>query len=200
MTKSIVPIVHDCPLSQIDPTAPRLYGYETYFTMHDESMGKRVTEGEHSMPMTIYFAICHFSCPDIIFAELPRIPPKGFIMSVLVNAIIAGIFGVITYQTCLRITKQQIVAEIKAKIRQQTNKPVQAKQDASYLSTEGDVLVLAQSSWNNGMHSNIQSMASALNHSAFWVWNFVTIMAATEISFSNTRRSCVRIYGGISCV
>jgi hypothetical protein len=77
-------------------TAPQLHGYETYFTMHDESMGKQVTEGKYSMLMTIYFSICHFSCPDIIFLGLPKIPPNGFITCVLVNAIIAGIFGVIT--------------------------------------------------------------------------------------------------------
>jgi hypothetical protein len=58
LTKSIVPVVHDCPLLHIDPIALQLHGYETYFTMHNESMGKRVTEGEHSMPMTIYFTIC----------------------------------------------------------------------------------------------------------------------------------------------
>jgi hypothetical protein len=88
--------------------------------MHIKSRGKQVTEGEHSMPMTIYFAICHFSCPDIIFLELPRVLPNSFITCVLVNAIIAGIFGVITCQTCIHIMKQGIVSEIKEKIRQQT--------------------------------------------------------------------------------
>jgi hypothetical protein len=88
--------------------------------MLNKSMGKRVTEGEYSMPMMIYFASCHFSCPDIIFLELPRIPPNGFITCVLVNAIIAGIFGIINFQTCIRIMKQGLVAEIKEKIRQQT--------------------------------------------------------------------------------
>ncbi len=68
------------------------------------------------MPMTIYFAICHFSCPDSIFLKLPRIPPNGFITYVLVNAIIAGIFDVITCQTCICIMKQGLVAEIKEKI------------------------------------------------------------------------------------
>jgi hypothetical protein len=85
--------------------------------MHNKSMGKWVTEGEHSMPMTIYFAICHFSCPDITFLELPRIPPNSFITCVLVNAIIAGIFGIMTCQTCILIMKQGLVAEIKEKIR-----------------------------------------------------------------------------------
>ena len=80
-------------------------------------MGKRVTEGEYSMPMMIYFASCHFSCPDIIFLELPRIPPNGFITCVLVNAIIAGIFGIINFQTCIRIMKQGLVAEIKEEIK-----------------------------------------------------------------------------------
>jgi hypothetical protein len=79
-------------------------------------MGKRATEGEHSMPMTIHFAICQFSCPDIVFLKLPRKPPNGLITSALVNVIITGIFGVITFQTCIRITKLLLVSEIKAMI------------------------------------------------------------------------------------
>jgi hypothetical protein len=161
-TKSIGPIVHDCPHSHIDSAALRLHGYETYFTLHNESLGKQVTEGEHIMPMTIYFAICHFSCPDIIFLELPRTLSNGFITSLLVNAIIVGIFGIITCQTCIRITKQILVAEIKAMIRRKTNRLIQTKSDSSYLPTNGDKLALDQFSWNDGMRSIIQSMASAL--------------------------------------
>jgi hypothetical protein len=86
------------------------------------------------------------------------------------------------------------VAEIKAKIRQLIDRPIRAKPDASHLPTDGNAFALAQSSWNDGLHNNIQSMASALNHSAFWVWNFATIMAATEISILNARRSCARFY------
>ena len=29
------------------------------------------------MPMTLYFAICKFSCPNIVFSALPRMLPKG---------------------------------------------------------------------------------------------------------------------------
>ncbi len=82
-TQSMSPIVHDCRMSYIDPSAPRLYGYESHFMMHSESMGKQVTASEHSMPMTIYFAICQFSCPDIVFCELPQMPPKGIITHTL---------------------------------------------------------------------------------------------------------------------
>ncbi len=69
-TQSITPIIHDCRFSYIDPYAPRLHGYQTLFTLHSDSMGKQVTDGEHSMPMMIYFAICHFSCPDIVFVDI----------------------------------------------------------------------------------------------------------------------------------
>jgi hypothetical protein len=113
-TKSMFPIIHDCRMSNIDPSAPRLYGYESYFTMHSESMGKQVTASEHSMPMTIYFAICQFSCPDIVFCELPRMPPKGIITHVLLSTLITGIFGIITLRTCVSLTKQKLVAEIRA--------------------------------------------------------------------------------------
>jgi hypothetical protein len=101
IAKSSVPIVHDCPILHFDLTAPQLHGYETYFTMHSESIGKRVTESENSMPMTLYFAICQFSCLDFVFSELPRMPTKGFITYVLVNTLITGIFGIITFLTCI---------------------------------------------------------------------------------------------------
>jgi hypothetical protein len=66
-TRSIASTVHDCPTSHINFAAPQLYGYQSYFTLNDDSMGKRGTEGEHSIPMTLYFAICNFACPDIVF-------------------------------------------------------------------------------------------------------------------------------------
>jgi len=95
-TQSMVPIVHDCRISYINPTAPRLHGYQTYFMLNSESMGKQVNDSEHSMPMTIYFAINHFSCPDIVFSELLRMPPKEILTHVLSSILITLIFGIIT--------------------------------------------------------------------------------------------------------
>jgi hypothetical protein len=40
-TKSVVSLVHDCPSLNIDSMAPQIHGYETYFTMNGESMGKQ---------------------------------------------------------------------------------------------------------------------------------------------------------------
>ncbi len=71
-TRSIAMTVHDCPISHINPNAPQLYGYQSYFTLNDNLMGKRGNEGEHSMPMTLYFAICNFLCPDIVFLWLTK--------------------------------------------------------------------------------------------------------------------------------
>jgi hypothetical protein len=140
--------------------------------------------------MTIYFALCHFSCPDITFLELPRILPNGFITCVLFNAIIAGIFGIIACQTCICIMKQGLVAEIKEKIRQQKVRLIEFEQNAS---TNDDMLALAQYSWNDGMHNIIKSMASILQQSPSWAWDFVTIMTTTEISISNARHSCAKL-------
>jgi hypothetical protein len=100
ITKSSVSILHDCPISYINPNAPRLHGYKMHYMANDEFSGKHVNKSEQSMPMTLYFAICHFSTPDIVFLELPRMPPKEFITSILVNFIITGIFGIITIKTC----------------------------------------------------------------------------------------------------
>jgi hypothetical protein len=91
--RSIASTVHNCSTSHINSAAPQLYGYQSYFTLNDDPMGKRGTEGEHSMPMTLYFAICNFSCPDIVFSALPRMPPKGVITAFIVRAIITMFFG-----------------------------------------------------------------------------------------------------------
>ena len=53
-------------------------------------------ESPHTMQMTIYFAICHFSCPDLVFKACPRQPPDGFIMNGLAMMIISVIFGLLT--------------------------------------------------------------------------------------------------------
>ncbi len=59
---------------------------------------------EHSMPMMIYFAICNFSCPDIVFSELPRMPPEGFITAFIVRIIITMFFGIIVLWTSIQLT------------------------------------------------------------------------------------------------
>jgi hypothetical protein len=102
-TRSIVSTVHDCPNSHIYLTAPQLHGYQSYFTLNDDPMGKRGHEGEQSMPMTLYFAICNFLCPDIVFLELPRIPPKGFITLFIIRAFITMFLGRIVLQTLIQL-------------------------------------------------------------------------------------------------
>jgi hypothetical protein len=59
-----------------------------HYMANNEFSGKHVNKSEQSMPMTLYFAICHFSSTDIVFLELPSMPPEGFITSILVNLII----------------------------------------------------------------------------------------------------------------
>ncbi len=75
---------------------------------------KHVNESKHSMPMTLYFTVCHFSSPNIVFLELPRMPPKGYISSILVKLIITGTCGIVTLQTCSRMWEQICVADMKA--------------------------------------------------------------------------------------
>jgi hypothetical protein len=71
--------------------------------MSGQFQKKHVNKSKHSMLMTLYFAVCHFSSPDIVFLELPRMPPKGCITSILVKLMIAGKFGIVTPQTCSRM-------------------------------------------------------------------------------------------------
>ena len=116
ITKSNVSVLHDCPILHITSDALQLHGCETYHTSQDNSFGKHVNKSENSMPMTLYFAVSHFSSPDIVFMELPRMPPKGYTTFILVKLIITGIFGIVTLQTCSCMWKQICVADIKALI------------------------------------------------------------------------------------
>ena len=50
--------------------------------------------------MTLFFAICEFSCPETVFTKLPRRPPDGFITLTFAMALIFSIFSVITICTC----------------------------------------------------------------------------------------------------
>jgi hypothetical protein len=96
---------------------------------NNESSGKQVNESKHSMPMMLYFAVCHFLTPDIVFWALPRMPPKGFITSTLVKFIIIEIFEIITTQSCYHMWKQLCVAEIQGLVRRFTDRPIQDSQE-----------------------------------------------------------------------
>jgi hypothetical protein len=73
VTRSITAIVHDCSMTCLNVVTPCLHGYETYATSNDSRFNKKhLDESPHTMQMTIYFAMCHFSCPDLLFKALPR--------------------------------------------------------------------------------------------------------------------------------
>jgi hypothetical protein len=99
-TISSVSVIHDCPMAIMSPIAPKIHGYQTYATCHDTSMEHEVMDSEMSMPMTLYFAINAFSCPEIVFSKLPRHPPKGFIISALAMTLTFSIFSVLTIPAC----------------------------------------------------------------------------------------------------
>jgi hypothetical protein len=87
-------------MAHISPTALKLHGYQTYATFHDMSMEHEVIDFDTSMPMTLHFAICEFSCPETLFLKLPQQPPNGFITSYLAMTLISTIFTVITIHSC----------------------------------------------------------------------------------------------------
>jgi hypothetical protein len=60
------------------------------------------------MPMTLYFAFCIFLCPDIVFLDLPRIPPKRLITSFIVSALIRMYYGRIVLQTSIQLMSLHI--------------------------------------------------------------------------------------------
>ncbi len=97
--KSTKVIVHDCTMTNIDRNAPHLYGYQTYTTSNDASfIGNCLDQSPHMMQMRLYFAICNFSCPDLVFKPLLGWPPDGFITKGFAISIVSMIFGIITFR------------------------------------------------------------------------------------------------------
>jgi hypothetical protein len=103
-TKSTTSMVYNCPITTIKSVAPSLYGYATYPTMNNASfMENHIDEMPQTMQMTLYFAMCHFSCPEKVFKMLPRRPPDGFIIEGLTVSIITAIYSIIIFQAWIRI-------------------------------------------------------------------------------------------------
>jgi hypothetical protein len=59
-----------------------------------------VIDSETSMQTTLHFAICKFSCPEIVFSKLPQCLPDRLITSFLAMTLISTIFPVITFHAC----------------------------------------------------------------------------------------------------
>jgi hypothetical protein len=91
-------------MTNIDHDAPRLYGYQTCTTSNDASfIGNHLDQSPHTMQMTLYFAICHFSCPDLVFKTIPHHLPGSFIMDGFAISIILVIFRIITIRAWIRL-------------------------------------------------------------------------------------------------
>jgi hypothetical protein len=104
ITRSTTALVYDCPMTNIDRDAPRLYGYQTYITSNDAYfIGNHMDQSPHTMQMTLYFAICHFSCPDLVFKTIPHHLPGSFIMDGFAISIILVIFRIITIRAWIRL-------------------------------------------------------------------------------------------------
>ena len=65
-------------------------------------MGHAVINSHSSIPMALYFAVCEFLCPEIVFESLPRRPPDGILTKFIVSAFIGFIFGTMTLRASLR--------------------------------------------------------------------------------------------------
>jgi len=104
VTRSITTVVHDCSMTSLSIVTPSLHGYKTYATSNDSRFNKRhLDESPHTMQMTLYFAICHFLCPDLVFKALPRRPPDGFITDGLALVTISLIFGLLVSRAWIRM-------------------------------------------------------------------------------------------------
>jgi hypothetical protein len=91
-------------MTNIDQDDPHLYGYQTYTTSNDASfIGNHLDQSPHMMQMISYFAIGHFSCPDLVFKTIPCHPPDGFITEGFAISIILVIFGNITLRAWIQL-------------------------------------------------------------------------------------------------
>ncbi len=104
-------------MAHINNAAPVLLECQMYATFYNTLMEDDIVKSEYSIPMTIHFAICNFSCPEIVFASLLRQPPDGIIMAFIILVFIGSIFSVMAIQTCFNISiyslRKFLVAEIK---------------------------------------------------------------------------------------
>jgi len=104
VTRSITTVVYDCSMTSLSIVTPSLHGYENYATSNDSRFNKRhLDESPQTMQMTLYFAICHFLCPDLVFKALPRRPPDGFITDGLAMVTISLIFGLLVSRAWIRM-------------------------------------------------------------------------------------------------
>ncbi len=104
VTRSTTTLVHDCTMTNIDCDALRLYEYQTYTTSNDASfIVIHLDQSSHTMQMTLYFAICHFSCPGLVFKTVPCCSPDGFITEGFAISIILVIFGIITLRAWIQL-------------------------------------------------------------------------------------------------
>ncbi len=144
--------VYDFPLAYIDSSAPVLSGYQTYATFHDTSMENAVLASKFSMPMTLYFAICEYSCPEIVFGFLPRRPPKGMFTSFIILSFIGFIFAAMTIRTCFRLSCYSLwnflMAEIKAAVRH-TDRSIDSG------TTKSHSIMVGNNLWQDGFCSFI---------------------------------------------
>jgi hypothetical protein len=67
------------------------------------------------MQMTIFFEICHFSCPVLVIKTLPLQPPDGFIMDGFTMSIISVNFGRLTLRAwvcLLQLSQQRFICQL----------------------------------------------------------------------------------------
>jgi hypothetical protein len=129
-------------------------------------MEQKVTESKHSMPMTLYFAICKYSCPEIVFSLLLKQPPDGIITVFIISALIGSIFSIMMIQTCINISiysvQEFLVAEIKATVWHIGRPIALATRDNHMNALDANV---DQYPWHYGFQCIIESMTSMLRQS-----------------------------------
>jgi hypothetical protein len=119
-------------------------------------------------------------------------PPKGIITHILLSTLITAIFGIITLRTCVSLTEQKLVAEIRA-VRW-TDRLIRSED--SHLPTN-DVMPIPHLSWNDGMRNYIKSIVSILRQSLNLGFHFVTSLAAGEMTFSIARKYLIYLWSEI---
>jgi hypothetical protein len=122
-------------------------------------MNDVVLDSDSSMPMTLYFAICEYSCPEIVFASLPRRPPDGMLTAFIISSFIGIIFTVMPVRSCFKLSSYSLrnflVAEIKAAVRY-TDRPIYSG------TTQNHTIMADNNLWHDGFRGFISSIVFLL--------------------------------------
>ena len=160
-----------CPNSKITPVAQKHHMYSMYSTTHATTMGFGNTDAFDgmAMEMTLYFAINNFSCPDILFHELPKKPPDGILTELFVVSAVAVIYLILTIKAYIHLLCRPSSRDVQGESKLPCD-PSDDEDDGAAASQIEPIMAYTTSAENVGAADfGDNNMASFDSDSSFWV-------------------------------